>query len=301
MKILTYMRRGCWGDTVFALTAISAYKRKHPDHQIYFSTKVEEFIPLALYNPDITQIVPWNDIYFCSRKQLNYDRIYNVGDDVCCVYEARHHPPKKSRIEILCRQLDYCYPYVNPKVYLTPAEMEVVDFYKRTLSDKFVIGVVSRTHSPVRSYDNFDDIDELLPEDVHVLVFKKYNIDWSDTQWDIRHTEIFIDRPIREVLVLLSVCNVVIGCDTGPMHSAAVLGIPTIWLFGATDGKLATKEYENVTVIQKKELCKHIPCWYNLQCEKNCADLQSICLKGIKPEEIINEIFPIYEKWKESQ
>jgi ADP-heptose:LPS heptosyltransferase len=304
-KILTYGTRGCLGDLQFAIFAIQAYKKKHKDHQIYLSWKTEEFLPLAYHNSDITAVTPWKDVKHFVTDDFAYhllfqayDEVYNIGDELTCAYEAKHHPPKKSRIEILCRNLDNSYLYVEPKVYLSSDEIKYANDYKKKLGKKFIIGIVSRTHSQVRSYDNFDRIHELLPNDVYVLVFKKYNLDWTDNEWDYDRAELFVDLPIRKVLALFSICDVVIGCDTGPTHSAAGLGIPTIWLFGCTDGRLATKEYKNATAIQKMDSCPHIPCWYSLECEKLTFDNQFHCIKDISPTEIVKEIMPLYKKWR---
>jgi ADP-heptose:LPS heptosyltransferase len=301
MKVLIYGLRGCLGDIQISLFALNAYATKHPDHEIFFYWEKKEFIELAYFNPNIREILPnsLNINRVCKNEFNDFDRIYNVGDDVCCAYEELVYPNiDKSRTEVLCDILDDCYDYVNPQVYLLNEEVEAALEYKnKHLKDKFTIGVVSRTHSPVRNYDHFDGIYEYLPTNCQVLIFKKFNIDFTDVGWDMRNTTFFIGEPLRKVISLLSVCDVVIGCDTGLMHVAGGLGVPTIWLFGPTS-TIATKEYKNVTTIQNNSLCKHSPCWYNMYCEKFPVDKQIHCLKNIEPKHIWKEVKEIHNKWR---
>jgi heptosyltransferase I len=46
------------------------------------------------------------------------------------------------------------------------------------------------------------------------------------------HPPIASEKPIRNTMLQLSACNVVVGPDTGPLHLAVALGIPTIGLYG---------------------------------------------------------------------
>jgi ADP-heptose:LPS heptosyltransferase len=43
------------------------------------------------------------------------------------------------------------------------------------------------------------------------------------------------DWPLREIAALLSLARAVVGNDSGPTHLAAVVGCPTVALFGPTD------------------------------------------------------------------
>jgi len=59
------------------------------------------------------------------------------------------------------------------------------------------------------------------------------NYQWDGYKEDIR----VFGYPMRKVVALLSLCDLVVGVDTGPMHTAAALGNKAIWLFTHIDGK----------------------------------------------------------------
>lgn len=44
-----------------------------------------------------------------------------------------------------------------------------------------------------------------------------------------------LDRPVRTTMLKLAHCRVVVAPDTGPLHLAVALGVPTVGLYGATD------------------------------------------------------------------
>lgn len=47
-----------------------------------------------------------------------------------------------------------------------------------------------------------------------------------------------LDGPVRETLLKLSGSRVVVAPDTGPLHAAVALGVPTVGLFGFSDPRL---------------------------------------------------------------
>ncbi len=82
---------------------------------------------------------------------------------------------------------------------------------------------------------------------------------------------------IRELVALISLSDLVISNDSGPMHIAAAVRKPLIALFGSTN-PLRTGPWGQATVIQKKVPCS--PC-YLRECPKNFC-----CMKSITPDEV---------------
>lgn len=52
-----------------------------------------------------------------------------------------------------------------------------------------------------------------------------------------RHAVIWPKRPLRELVALLGCVDLVVGCDTGPVHIAAALGTPTVSIYRVTDAQ----------------------------------------------------------------
>ena len=79
----------------------------------------------------------------------------------------------------------------------------------------------------------------------------------------------------------LSICDLFITNDSGPMHIAAALGIPTVALFGpghpSQFGPYTSPD--RYRALQKPAECR--PC-------RQCRFKSSVCLDGITPEEVVN-------------
>lgn len=85
---------------------------------------------------------------------------------------------------------------------------------------------------------------------------------------------------IRELAALLGRCALVIANDSGPLHLAAAIGIPTIGIFGPTDPQRSAPP-ANCTVISKSVQCS--PC-YKRECP---TDL--LCMTSVSVEEVYRE------------
>ncbi len=80
-------------------------------------------------------------------------------------------------------------------------------------------------------------------------------------------------------------CRVVVGPDTGPLHLAAAMGVPTVFLFGGSDVNETSPISNNAEIIKKEYSCS--PC----RSKPTCKDIP--CMKDIKPDEVYGKI----EKW----
>lgn len=79
---------------------------------------------------------------------------------------------------------------------------------------------------------------------------------------------------LDKTAALLSECDILIGCDSGPMHIAAAVGCDTIALFGPTDEKRWRPYGKGKHVVVKKDIdCS--PCGLLNKCKfgKKCMDM----------------------------
>lgn len=90
---------------------------------------------------------------------------------------------------------------------------------------------------------------------------------------------------IRELAVLISLCSLFIGGDTGPTHLAGMLGVPTVSIFGASDGERNRPwPRESGPMIQRTELpC--VPCWKTV-CPLEGVDRMA-CLRFLEVETVV--------------
>ncbi|GAB4297189.1 MAG: lipopolysaccharide heptosyltransferase II [Ignavibacteriaceae bacterium] len=75
---------------------------------------------------------------------------------------------------------------------------------------------------------------------------------------------------LREMAALINQCDLVIANDSGPMHIAAALNIPTIGIFGPTNPKAHGPYSQNSSYVIKEDLfciiCNKLTCPYNHEC-----------------------------------
>lgn len=86
---------------------------------------------------------------------------------------------------------------------------------------------------------------------------------------------------IRELAALISCCRLVLTNDSGPMHIADALKIPTIALFGSTSD-VVTGPYRMGKVIHKRVGCS--PCY-----ERECP-IDFRCMRQITAEEVFEAV-----------
>ena len=91
---------------------------------------------------------------------------------------------------------------------------------------------------------------------------------------------------LRELVCLISLCDVLLTNDSGPMHIADALGTPIVALFGSTN-ELVTGPYKKGVVIHKHVECS--PCY-----QRTCP-IDFRCMKRIESEEVYQKIIAMLE------
>ena len=89
---------------------------------------------------------------------------------------------------------------------------------------------------------------------------------------------------ITELINYISNLDIFITCDSGPMHLAASLNIPTIAIFGPTNDVETSQWMNPKSIVVKKNLdCQ--PCM-----KRTCPLKHHNCMKLIEPQEVIDSI-----------
>ena len=88
---------------------------------------------------------------------------------------------------------------------------------------------------------------------------------------------------IGELIALLSLCDGFIGNDSGCMHIAGALGIPTVAIFGSTNPNRTGPMGPKTRVIYRKLECS--PCL-----ARTCRFGHYNCLTQIEPAELVDAI-----------
>lgn len=86
---------------------------------------------------------------------------------------------------------------------------------------------------------------------------------------------------LRMLAAIMSLSDVVVSNDSGPMHISNALGIPVVALFGPTV-PAATRPFQQPYALIKKE----VPCW---PCSYRTCPYEHLCMLKITPEEVFSE------------
>lgn len=88
------------------------------------------------------------------------------------------------------------------------------------------------------------------------------------------------ETSVRESAALLSLCDLYVGNDSGPMHLAAAVGTPCVAVFAGRDfpGKWEPYGYGHV-VLRSDAVC--------VGCNRNRCQHESACLASISPDQVV--------------
>lgn len=92
---------------------------------------------------------------------------------------------------------------------------------------------------------------------------------------------------IRESMAVTSLCDCVVGVDTGMQHIAAAVGTTTISIFGPTNPRTHGAYSPQSQYVVRRGLCR---CQYCYGTSKYIECTDRICLRAIVPNLVVNEI-----------
>lgn len=216
---------------------------------------------------------------------------YNIKADVGRgdYHSAEHNLEllKAAGIPIISKRIKY---YIDQE-----AEESANLFISSVVSSKYLIGII-----PSGGWDSKKCPTEKWIEIIEELKIKcncKFLILWGpeDRQDAIEIQRNFADEAIlapqtnlNHLAALIGKCNLVISNDSGPMHLAAAIGVPTLGLFGPTDPKKHGPYSDNSDYVIKSDLhciiCNKLICPFNKECfyEMSTEEIAEKSLKLLK-------------------
>ncbi len=94
---------------------------------------------------------------------------------------------------------------------------------------------------------------------------------------------------VAELLSVIGGLNLFIGNDSGPMHVAAALGVPTVAMFGPTHPYRAYPwRHPHCKVLYKDVECA--PCW-----RRTCPLKHHACMRQIEIQEVVSAAFSLLD------
>lgn len=197
-------------------------------------------------------------------------------------------------------------PIISKKTlfYLSNAEKEfAMSFIKQNVQSESIIGILpsggweSKRCEPEKWIEICNAINEKFKVKFLILWGPGDEDDAEKIKFGLNEFAIKIPKTsVGELSALINECDLVVANDSGPMHIAAALGIPTLGIFGPTN-PVAHRPYSvNSDYVIKKDLhciiCNKLKCPYNHECMRE-LDQSDVILKVEKiirtPVIILNE------------
>jgi GT2 family glycosyltransferase len=295
---LIYRSLGGIGDLVLTSPIVESAHKTYPKFKITYSCP-EKFIELFETNPFIHRLIPYNDDIVMER----WDVVSDLTRD-CIKYEVSEQPNVKlNRSEVFSLKCGVELDNLpRPKVFLDKDGILEAKEELSDLNSKYKIGLVLESNAPVRNWPYFNEVREriLRDYDADVLEFcVRKPVNWNGGP---RVFGVF-GKSLREVAALLNECDLVVSPDTGLAHISSALRIPTIWVFTHIDGKVRTRGYDRVWIVQDtpEDCPAGQPCWYDIPCSDLPENQKELvisppCAGSIPSDAVMERISQVLER-----
>jgi len=232
----------------------------------------------------------FEDARFIDRN--DYDQVIDISA-VCIPYE-RKELPSRNRIDIF---LDYL-GLVNVKDKLPFYKVEkeervkAIEFLKENSIKNSIIGLHTASNDLKRSWPKERQLELIkfinlsLPK-AKIIIFDQNNL----FKEEFSNAIVINNSSVREMAALINECDFFIGPDSGPMHIAGCLGIPSLVIFGAIPPQARINYYTNHTSIVLEGL-NCLGCWY-----QSC-NIEYKCMKDLTGVNVGNKFLLEYLKSK---
>jgi heptosyltransferase-2 len=99
----------------------------------------------------------------------------------------------------------------------------------------------------------------------------------------VRHQNLVGKTSLTELIACLQQCALLITNDTGTMHLAAAMGVPTVSIFGSTEPVLTSPLGTQHTIIRHHVPCS--PCF-----KRECPFGHYDCMTGVSPQQVASAV-----------
>lgn len=271
---------GGLGDILMMTPGLHALAQKR-GRPVFFATK-KQFFPLLENNPDV-RLLDIDSEFDVSV----FRRWVNLSICPAAQYESRVAPKiRKGRVELFARKMGIRRSGIDqhgwkPVLLLSESQQQFrAQFREQTnqLNDTPIIGVQHFSRELYRSVPNLLDALTQFHGRVRFVVFHNDTLPLPD---DARMTG-FFGKPLRDTIAAVAACDYIISVDSALVHLSAAFDIPTLAIFGPTDGKLRTEHLSKRIILEGPTKLPCSPCWRNedIPCYLS-RGTSSACLQGL--------------------
>ncbi len=91
---------------------------------------------------------------------------------------------------------------------------------------------------------------------------------------------------LLQLAAVLKKCSLLIAGDTGPLHMAIAMAVPTVSIFGPTDGRYIGPVQPGHIILQSNNTC-------SLCYKKVCRYQQVQCMYSIRPHDVVKAVYDL--------
>lgn len=300
-KIL-FIRFSSLGDVLRATAAASAIKERFPDCPLTWLV-CAEYAELVRSQPYVDDVIAWDrrsgplsmpKLALCVRKR-RFDWLVNVhGNDRSAFVSFFSGIPKRAGSHA---HLKFTYDWPvgetltswkihlgkkHPFLFVPPQELARGKERLAGLSGRRIAAVVGASKPSKRwPLENWLRFASMASEEGHSLILVGYGPEEEELSSQIasllpKHRCLNLTGRLSflEMASVFSACDAAAGGDTGPLHMAAILGLPCVGFFGPTDPESTHYDYNRFVALFSP--CSHSGCG-----EKPCRNDR--CLAGLDP------------------
>lgn len=297
VQVFRYHARG---DVLLATPVLREMKARFPRTRITFSTLLPDLVE---GNPNIDELVVLNE----NKPLEGFDHTYVLD------YE---HTPDLHIVDSYARCLGIPVIDRTPELYLSSDEIgrgkdllvqHGIDLGKPVLAMHLTCG------SPVRHWppERFAEVAKVMEDQGVQIVVVGHEPDVSITYGiDLRGK-----TTLREVAAVISHCTTFLCIDSGLMHLAFAMRVPTVSLFGPTDPEKRVPDWAISHAIYGSVVCKG--CYHRqrpvpVYTPPVCPHERLLCMESIAPELVtthldqilagahspkVTIIIPVHNRW----
>ncbi len=323
-KNILVVRYGTIGDTIFSSAFLRELRNGCPDAKIDFlADKISsQVVSNCPYIDDIRDINgKWKNILYYIKIFKKYDTIYFLKNDSflsICAFLAGIKSRVGFRVlrnKFLNKTCKYNEDEPEVECYLNLLKVNGIEVHNHKTevwfgeqdTRKILPYITDKPKVLIQAYSRYSQknwIDEYWAKVIRFLADKcdatiyfaggdkdKPNYEKlmkyvSDIESNI--IDMSGKLSVKESFALVNRMNLFIGIDSGLVHAAAALDIPSVLLNGPTSLKRWAPRSDKCTVISHNFSCS--PCCLQTGVKKGCKNQISKCMFDIKPEEITNVI-----------
>lgn len=187
-------------------------------------------------------------------------------------------------------------PIISRKMYLPVniVHREFAEEFIRSndLDSKKIIGISKTGGWESKRYkpDDYIELINRLNEiyDVNFILIwgnqkERENCEFIKNKITKGNTYLIPDSPIRYLGAIISKCDMIIGNDSGPLHIAVAVGVPTLGIYGPTNPNLQGPYGDNnLSIVNDKLDC--------LCCNLLVCPIGNICMTELSKDKIIEKV-----------